>query len=323
LSPDSQPLTKEDVGFELTDEEKFHAILPALERMIRQVERTFEHFTVSLNNEKVTKVYVSSAMNISNPIIEYIGEQLGIESDVIDPLTLKLPHTDKCIEETCFSERLALTPAFGIALSDNMYTPNLLFRYKDKENAANIIRVNRIIFAAFLIAALITSGIYLLQIHSARQKEAQIAILEKELQQFTPRIDQNMVSQMIANSRKQKGTAKEYSDQYTGMAVISELSLLTPTNIRLTNMNAHFGIGSSKKVAANESQKETIKDESRHVMLEGIIFGDRKTLESSLAGYLMKLDASPMFHQISIQKNVIEPFKKSEVLYFIIDMKVG
>ncbi|MEN6319909.1 MAG: pilus assembly protein PilM [Syntrophaceae bacterium] len=322
LSPDSQPLTKEDVGFELTDDEKFNAILPALERMIRQVERSFEHFTVSFKFEKVSKIYVSSAMNISKPIIEYIGDQLGIESDVIDALKLKLPR-EKSIEETSFSERLALTPAFGIALSDNTYTPNLLFRYKDKENAANIIRLNRIIFAVFIVAVLITSGIFLLQIHSARQKEAQIAILEKELLQFTPRIDQNMVSQMIASSRKQQGTAKEYSDQYTGMAVISELSLLTPTNIRLTNLNAHFGIASSGKMAAKESQKETIKDESRHVMLEGIIFGDRKTLESSLAGYIMKLDASPMFHQISIQKNVIEPFKKGEVLYFIIDIKVG
>jgi len=322
LSPDSQPLTKEDVGFELTDDEKFDAILPALERIIRQVERSLDHFAVSFKFEKVSKIYVSSAMNISKPIIEYIGDQLGIESDVIDALKLKLPR-DKSIEETSFSERLALTPAFGIALSDNTYTPNLLFRYKDKENAANIIRLNRIIFAVFIVAVLITSGFFLLQIHSARQKEAQIATLEKELLQFTPRIDQNMLSQMIASSKKKQGTAKEYSDQYTGMAVISELSLLTPTNIRLTNLNAHFGIASSGKMAAKESQKETIKDESRHVMLEGIIFGDRKTLESSLAGYIMKLDASPMFHQISIQKNVIEPFKKSEVLYFIIDMKVG
>ena len=320
LSPDSQPLTNEDVGFELTDKEKFHAILPALERMIRQVERTFEHFAGSLNYEKVTKIFVSSAMNISKPIIDYIGDQLGIESDVIDPLKL---YADKSIEETSFSERLALTPAFGIALSDNAYTPNLLFRFKDKKNAANIILVNRIMLAAFIAAALISSGIFLFQIQSARQKETQIASLEKELLQFSPRVDQNLISQMIANSRKQQMTSREYNDKYIGMAVISELSSLTPANIRLTNLKAHVGAALSGKAAAKEPQKEIIKEESRNVVIEGIIFGDRKALESSLAGYIMKLDASPMFHHVTIQKNVIEPFKKSEVLYFIIDMKIG
>ncbi|MBS1238591.1 MAG: hypothetical protein H6R39_251, partial [Deltaproteobacteria bacterium] len=320
LSPDSQPLTNEDVGFELTDKEKFHAILPALERMIRQVERTFEHFAGSLNYEKVTKIFVSSAMNISNPIIDYIGDQLGIESDVIDPLKL---YADKSIEETSFSERLALTPAFGIALSDNAYTPNLLFRFKDKKNAANIILVNRIMFAVFIAAALISSGIFLFQVQSARQKETQIASLEKELLQFTPRVDQNLISQMIANSRKQQMTSREYNDKYIGMAVISELSSLTPANIRLTNLKAHVGAALSGKAVAKEPQKEIIKEESRNVVIEGIIFGDRNALESSLAGYIMKLDASPMFHHVSIQKNVIEPFKKSEVLYFIIDMKIG
>ena len=320
LSPDSQPLTNQDVGFELTDKEKFHAILPALERMIRQVERTFEHFAGSLNYEKVTKIFVSSAMNISKPIIDYIGDQLGIESDVIDPLKL---YADKSIEETSFSERLALTPAFGIALSDNAYTPNLLFRFKDKKNAANIILVNRIMFAVFIAAALISSGIFLFQIQSARQKETQIASLEKELLQFSPRVDQNLISQMIANSRKQQMTSREYNDKYIGMAVISELSSLTPANIRLTNLKAHVGAALSGKAVAKEPQKEIIKEESRNVVIEGIIFGDRNALESSLAGYIMKLDASPMFHHVSIQKNVIEPFKKSEVLYFIIDMKIG
>jgi hypothetical protein len=314
LSPDSQPLTNDDVGFELTDNEKFQAILPALERMIRQVERTFEHFTISLNYEKVTKIYVSSAMNISKPIIEYIGDQLGIESDVIDPLKLKLPLADRSIDKTSISERLALTPAFGIALSDNDYTPNLLFRYKDKENAANIIRLNRVIFAVFIVAVIIASGIFIFQIQDNRQKNAQIAGLEKELLQFSPRVDQQLISQMIVSSRKKQQFFKEYSNKYLGMAIISELSSLTPANIRLTDLKAHLGAVQPGKVVAKDTQ---------NVVIEGVIFGDRKTLENSLAGYIMKLDASPMFRQVSIQKNIIEPFKKSEVLYFIIDMKIG
>jgi hypothetical protein len=107
------------------------------------------------------------------------------------------------------------------------------------------------------------------------------------------------------------------------MAVISELSLLTPANIRLINLRAHVGTVPSGKGSAKESKKETTKEELKHVVIEGIVFGDRRTLESSLAGYLMKLEASPILRQVSIQKNNIEPFKKSEVLYFVIDMQIG
>jgi hypothetical protein len=62
--------------------------------------------------------------------------------------------------------------------------------------------------------------------------------------------------------------------------------------------------------------------EARNVTVEGVVFGDRKALEASLAGYIMKLKSSPMFSHISIQKNSIEPLSKDEVLHFVIDMKL-
>jgi len=323
LNTDSQHLTEQDVGFELREEEKFDFILPALERIVRQAERTFEHFRVNLNYDRIDKIYISSAMDISKRIIEYIGDQLNIESDLPDPLTLKLPFTVKSMEQLSVSERIALTPALGLALSDNAYTPNLLFRFKDKERATNIGRANRIIIAVFIVAALLSSGFYLHQIQEAREKEAQIVGLEKQLSQNIPRIDQNLVSQLAASVSKREHVYREYSDRYLGMAVVSELSLLTPANVRLINLRAHVGIVPSGKGSVKELKKETAKEELKHVVIEGVVLGDRRTLESSLAGYIMKLEASPMFRQVIVQKNSIEPFKKAEVLYFVIDMQIG
>lgn len=323
LSPDSPPLTKEDAGFELTEEEKFETVLPALERVIRQVERTFEYYSASLNYDRVVKIYVSSAMNLSRPIIEYMGKELGIESDAPDPVTYKMPGITKVIENTFVSERLALIPALGLSLSDNAYTPNLLFTFKEKEKAANIVRANRIIFIVFIVAVFISSGFFLYQIQDASQKEAVIAGLEKQVSQSSSRVDQNLISQMVASSGKQQQMSKGYSDRYLGMAVISELSLLTPANIRLINLKTYLGAVPSGKEPAADSKKEAVKEESKNVVVEGLVFGDRQNLESTLAGYIMKLEASPMFRQISVQKNSIEPFKKSEVLRFVIDMKIG
>jgi Tfp pilus assembly PilM family ATPase len=317
LSPDSPQLSEEDIGVELNDEEKFEAISPALERIVRQTERTFEHLRTNLKYDKVDKIYISSAMNISRLIVEYIGEQLEMQSDLLDPLHLKMPHTR--MGDISVSERLAFTPALGLAISDNAYTPNMIFRFKEKEKAAVITKVNRIIFAVFITITFIASAFFFHQIQESRQMKEAIAGLEKQLAQQAPQIDRNLVSQIVASYRNGYQISKEYSDRYLGLAIISEISSLTPSNVRLLSLKTNLGAPLSGK----EPPKETKKDELKNVILDGVIIGDRRTLESSLAGYVMKLGASPMFHRISIKKNSIEPFKKNEALHFIIDLKIG
>ena len=317
LSPDSPQLSGEDIGIELNDEDKFEAITPALERIVRQTERTFEHLRTNLKYDKVDKIYISSAMNISRLIVEYIGEQLDMQSDLLDPLHLKMPHTS--MGDISMSDRLAFTPALGLAISDNAYTPNMIFRFKEKEKAALIGKANRIILAVFIALIFISSGIFFIQIQESRHKKETIAGLEKQLAQHTPRIDQNEVSRIVAHYRNGFQMAKEYSERYLGLAVLSEISSLTPPNVRLLSLKTNLGAPPTGK----EPAKETKNAEVKNVILEGVIIGDRRTLESSLAGYIMKLEASPMFHRISIKKNSIEPFKKNEALHFIIDLKIG
>ena len=323
LSPDSPPLTENDIGFGLGDEEKFDTILPALERVIRQVERTFEHYTGGHNYDTVTRIYVSSAMNISQPVIEYVGNQLGIKSDILNPLKSKTPNIGRSMEQASVSEILALIPAFGLALSDNAYTPNLMFRFKDKEREANITRANRIIFAAFVVALFVCSGFLLFEIQKVRERESVIAQLEQQLSQYKPRVDQNLISGMLSSSSRQHQLERTYVNRYLGMAVISELSSMTPANIRLIDLKVRTGAVQSGKVT-KEPKRDTAStnQEGKNVTIEGVVFGDRKALEASLAGYIMKLKSSPMFSQISVQKNGIEPLRRDEVLYFVIEIKL-
>ena len=324
LSPDSPPLTENDIGFGLTDEEKFDTILPALERVVRQVERTFEHYTGDHNYDMVTRIYVSSAMNISQPVIEYVGNQLGIKSDILNPFKSKIPNIGRSMEQASVSEILSLIPAFGLALSDNAYTPNLMFRFKDKEREANITRANRIIFAVFIAALFVCLGFLLFEIQKVRERETVITQLEQQLSQYKPRVDQNLISGMLSSSNRQHQLARTYVDRYLGMAVISELSSMTPRNIRLIDLKVRTGAVQSGKMTAKEPKREAAapKQEGKNVTVEGVVFGDRKALEASLAGYIMKLKSSPMFSNISVQKNSIEPLRKDEVLYFVIEMKL-
>jgi len=60
-----------------------------------------------------------------------VGNQLGIKSDILNPLKSKIANIGKRMEQASVSEMLDLIPALGLALSDNAYTPNLIFRFND------------------------------------------------------------------------------------------------------------------------------------------------------------------------------------------------
>jgi type IV pilus assembly protein PilM len=74
---DRQRLLKED--------KIFNMFLPALERLVRQVERTLRHFSLNYENARVEKIYISSGVNPHQRIVDYIGDELGITTEILNP----------------------------------------------------------------------------------------------------------------------------------------------------------------------------------------------------------------------------------------------
>ena len=124
------------------------------------------------------------------------------------------------------------------------------------------------------------------------------------------------MSQEVKAHRK---VSRQYAQKYLGMAAIGEIAVVTPQNIRLINFKINAPGSAAPKVVPDKTTKETIDD----VMVEGVIFGEREMLDSLLAQYVMKLENSPMFRGISVQKSGIVTFKKSEVLHFTLNAKIG
>lgn len=316
LSPDSPPLRETDIGFDLAKEKAFEMVQPALQRLVQQVERTFEHFTTLPGNEAIGRIFVTGAMNIYQPIIDYVGNQLGIASEALDPLGAR-DTIQVCREgdTQCLSERIAFGPALGMALSDNEYTPNLLFTYKDKERAAGIARFNRAALSVFVVLAVICTGVFAYQGYTVYQKKTVLEGTEKQIANLGPPIQRDQLTKLAAKVREKRQLFKGYAEQYLDMVLLSELSTLTPRNIRFLDLKLNLGAGPSGQAAA--------KGKSDVITLEGLILGERQTLETNLAGYMRDLNASPMFHQITIEKNTVVPYlRKQEALHFILNLKV-
>jgi hypothetical protein len=272
----------------------------------------------------VSKIFVTTAMNIYQPLIAYVGEQLGIESEVLNPFDHNLSGIDGSVRTESLSERVALTPALGMALSSETHTPNLMFTYKDKQRQTKITLINIGSFALLAAVAILSVGVFLYELGVSSIKKSDMSRLQKQLTQFQPNVNKSDILQLAVKAKQQKYTSRAYSERYRSMAVLGELSALTPTHIRLINLKADFGtiLPDQATDKAKETQKEPVGGKMGNLVVDGVIFGNRRTLESSLAGYIVNLQASPLFQQISIQKNSVERIKKRDILRFTINMKI-
>ena len=168
------------------------------------------------------------------------------------------------------------------------------------------------IFAAFIIAFLACTGVMVHLGYSSYQKRAAIAALEGELSRFKPYIDRDVILKMTDQLKQRQQITRAYSKRYLGMAAIAELSLLTPPEIRLLSLKTDLG-------GVDGSKAKGFKE---HVEVEGIVLGERKDLEGALAGYVMKLGASPIFKRVDIQKSHFATYRDSDFLRFVIDIKL-
>jgi Tfp pilus assembly PilM family ATPase len=294
---------------------------PALERLVRQVERTFEYSSRLGRGESVEKIYISGTVNVCPAIIKYLGRSMAIETEIMDPLNPVNPSAWTVKPPACFSERIPFTTALGLALSDSSRTPNLLFTFKDKEEHAAVSRINRSIFRTFLCVVLVLMSVFLWQEYSNRQKKAELARLNRELAQYSPIVDQNLITEIAARVKKQEKVLKEKASEYVGIAVLSELAALTPPNIRLIGITADLGWKQPEPQAKDTGVPGQSKNVTRSLVIDGLVQGDSQAFEASLARFLMKLGSSPIFVNPTIHSNALETYQElGEVLHFVLKM---
>jgi len=283
----------------------FRAILPALERLVKQLERTLKHYYLNFGNKKVRKVLISGLINNNSRIAEYIGSQLDINIEIFNPFPEKMLRSDK---GSISLKSGAMVPAAGIALSDNKITPNFLFTYRDKEKSALAKQVNFSLFAFLIFLMAVCVGIYLSQNHTLSHKRSLLSGLSREIESYIPNVDRDLLLKMADRATTARSELDNISRRHLGLAVISELTDLTTDNIRLLSIESKLG-GSSV------ADKNTLD-------MEGLIFGDRMTFETLLGSYLVKLKESLLFEKPVIKKNLVETYQGKKVLRFSVSLEL-
>ena len=313
LIHDISPKAEEQTKLLPEEEEIFRMILPALKRLVQQVERTFDHYTANFDNRRVEKIYISSTVRPHRRIVDYIGDELGLPRETFDPFVTDPGFLENVTIPSSEAERGSYAPAIGMALSSNSHTPNFLFTYKEKEKAARSRFANKVTLIAALVLLGLCVGIYGWQNHVIDLKMFEISRLKSKLDSYTVAVDQKLILNLVDKNKERDTEFREFSRKYLGMVVLTEISNLTPSNVRLNSIYVLLDSDTSSSGKASDS---------KNVILEGIILGDRTAMEATLAGYLIQLSGSPLFKQPVINQKEPGLFVDKEVLRFTAQLKL-
>jgi Tfp pilus assembly PilM family ATPase len=306
LPPDRQLAIKEDRIFQM--------ILPALERLVRQVERTIRHFGLNFDNTRVEKIHISSAVVLHPRILDYIGEELGVAVEILDPFSEIEPIPSQEPLQGSSFQKNAFAPAMGMALASNALTPNFLHTYKNKRLTSTIRNINRGIIGCFLVLILFCIGVAFWQERQISDKDFKKASLQTQLSNFDLRVDKNLILKLVDRIRSQTKNLQGIGNNFLGVAVLGEVANTTPANVRLLSMTTRLNSLASPVSAAKPAGK--VEPPKKVLILDGVIFGDRTTLEADLAAYLMALKNSPLFKQTTLSKTSIEMMDNQPVIRF-------
>jgi type IV pilus assembly protein PilM len=318
-----------DSGVRFREHEVFDMLLPALDRLVRQLERTLDHYYQKLKGQRVSRVFLSGRVAGYPRLASYISQQLDTPVELLDPLLESGPGLPNQMSARNMSvqERAAFTPALGLSLSDNLHTPNAIVTWRDKERISRGKRLHQGLVIGFCVVMLILGGFYHVQGLKLKGKQNHALALNVQMQNFVPQANQDLILAAVARMIINQDKYSLFGDRYRAVAIMSELAEMTPATVRLTHVTADMGPAKgpeNKDQEKKDDAKKAEKDEppKTKVLVEGVIRGERPQLESTLAQYLLRLQMSPLFGQPAVMEQRMMNLAEEEVLFFKAEVEV-
>jgi len=299
-------------------EDVFQMCLQAAERLTRQIERTLEHFSQEHGGERADRIYLTGPMGAYHRLMDYMNEQLAVPVVTMDPFDADPRAMESVFPPDSSSSRESFAPAMGLALAGETRGPNFINTYKDRQETSSVRRINRIVAMVSIAIILALGGVHLWQSTRISREKANTARLRTNLSVYAPRLKQGDLLTMLARVKKTRTNAVELGLRYRPVALMSELSELTPPQIRLLSLKTDFSESADaagQKPGQASKRPAAVKSAST-LELQGFVFGDKLNMETALTGYLISLEGSPVFGRPSIANKTFETVEGRDALRF-------
>jgi hypothetical protein len=296
----------------MSDDRIFEMILPAVDRVNRQVEMTAQHYFLNFGNERVERLYVSGVLSTYTPMQGYMGSQLGLPVSLLDPLDTDAEVAEDVSIPAAPAVRSEFVPAVGMALSKLDRTPNFLLTYKEKEEARRSRNLGRLVWAVFFVLLAAGVAFFFRQERLLEEEQVRLLSMRNRLDDYSPIVSQEIIAQAVSQIRRREQRRNDYGQRYRALAVVSEISRITPDNVRLATLTADLGPGPAQAGPQLPPQ----------LLLDGIVFGERLELDAALADYIIQLQKSELFRKATLEEKKFGFFEGKEVLQFTARMDI-
>lgn len=311
---------------------------PAWDRLLRQVQMTFTHHTVTLGNEQVALMRVGGPLGMDEGVLAFLGEKLGAACLPLDPLApANLARVQAAAPAMTASERLPYGLLLGLAQMEHD-SCNLLFTFKEKEERDRIESLNKRVAMVWLCVAGVVAGFFMWQQVQAWGKQDELRALEIKLSEYQPRVD---IPLLLGTGNKVRGVVenmRRYASRNLARAIMNDVTTLTPENVKLFSIVMDLGTPEEQPQGPGEAKagpgggpgtasRQPVRTQARAgldtLTLEGYVTGDSQILESILSAYLVRLRTSPLLGEPSVSKRSAEVTAAGEdVLKFTLACQV-
>lgn len=310
-------------GAELSEDEVLTRITPAMDRFMRQIERTFDHFRARAGGEPVARIYLNGHLCLSHKLHGRISELTNIPCTLLDPFSSPIMADQSFLPQD--KERQGLTKAAALALSSKTHSANMLVPFLRREAQAVRGGQTQILVACTLLVALVLAGIGIWQRQDIVDLRTQLAAINTQVQKHGSMITSRDI---YGECKAEVDFAKELKKTgqvYQGLAVLGEISRLTPDDIRLISLELmpRDELPGRPKIPQAASVKN--KPLRYTLVMEGFVQGDVRTLEATLSSYLLKLELSPLFAMPKVPRSITEAMgeeKENKVLSFTLNIDI-
>lgn len=243
--------------------------LPVIERLIRQLLRTFEYCTTNFKIPAVERLYTSGASVLNAELLEVIQARLRIPCSVINPFAEGIFNLDHPLQ---IHPELNILPAAGLSLSDRQTTTNFLFTYLERTLEKISLRNNQMIACGTIACALIIGVVFAFQYERIKANRKVAATLDNSLNQKYSEDPRTRSTEYIVPAiAKIKASQVQYQasiDRFKALGVIQEITHGLPEEAKLTNINFVFP---SPKKKTNNLATSKKKTQTGSIVLNGII----------------------------------------------------
>uniref|UniRef100_I2Q4R7 Tfp pilus assembly protein, ATPase PilM n=1 Tax=Desulfovibrio sp. U5L TaxID=596152 RepID=I2Q4R7_9BACT len=309
-------------GQGLGPEEVMAMLEPVASRLVRQVEMTLKHYRESLGYEAVSHLTVSGLLGASRLFVAYIGEQAGLPCSPLDPMAGRVLESPA--EGGQPIPGSVYTQALGLAFSDPDVTPNALFTYREKAtvNASRRLEQWSVVSLAVVLAAMAIFSVSAASTRRtlARERDA----LAGELAALGGTSDMATLTRMSGELQDRRKALHAYAARNRAVGVWGEALALAPQGVGLGTLTAEFGppVEPAKPAAAGAQPAKEAKGSAR-LVIEGMVTGDSRLFDSMLASYVVALENSPLFEDVSVKKSELEALDGGATgLRFVIGLSV-